>query len=101
MTVSGTKFTLTESDTTQNWTKTYNKTGNDALSSAEAILEMAANNLTKFSSDPFTGFTVNGSPAGTAGTVNQIDLGSASDPCDSTSSLTSNENFTVTWLNAC
>lgn len=102
---SGSSYTLTLKDVTENWTNTVTKSlSGTKNNSAEAVLEMAANNLTKFSTDPFSSFTVNGSAAGTAGTVNQMEIstsGGSSGVCDSTSSLSSNENFTVTWLNAC
>ena len=99
---SGTSYTLTLEDETQGWTNTVTKTGSDANSSAEAIMEMAADELTKWSgTDPFTSFTVNGVAAGSAGTTHQMEIESGSTLCDTTSSLSSGENFTETWDNLC
>ncbi len=103
---SGTKYTLKLTDNTQGWTNTVTKSLSAADSSAEAVMEMAANSLTKWSgTDPFTSFTVDGSPVGsyTASqyTIYQMEIENGSTLCDSTSALSSNENFTTTWLNAC
>ncbi len=102
---SGTKYTLTLKDLTQGWTNTVTKSLSADDSSAEAVMEMAANNLTKFGTDPFTGFTVDGqaigSFTGSAYTIEQMEIQNGSTLCDSTSSLANNENFTTTWLNAC
>jgi len=104
----GTKYTLVLEDVTQGWTNSVTKSISDADdSSAEAVEEMAANNLTKFSTDPFTGFTVDGDAAGSfpSADIQQMEITTTGDSsgtlCDSTSALTSEENFTVTWLNAC
>ena len=99
---SGTSYTLTLEDETQGWTNTVTKTGSNANSSAEAIMEMAADELTKWSgTDPFTSFTVNGEAAGSAGTTHQMEIEDGSTLCDTTSSLSSGENFTETWDNLC
>lgn len=103
VTRSGTSYTLTLKDETQGWTNTVTKTASgDANSSAEAIMEMAADELTPWSgTDPFTSFTVNGKAAGSAGTTHQMEIESGSTLCDTTSSLSSGENFTTTWDNLC
>lgn len=99
---SGTSYTLTLEDETQGWTNTVTKTGSNANSSAEAIVEMAADELTKWSgTDPFTSFTVNGVAAGSAGTTHQMEIEDGSTLCDTISSLSSGENFTATWDNLC
>lgn len=102
---SGTKYTLTLTDHTQGWTNTVSKSISADDSSAEAVMEMAANNLTKFGTDPFTSFTVDGSPVGSFTgsqyTIYQMEIENGSTLCDSTSALTGSENFTTTWLNAC
>lgn len=102
---SGTSYTLTLKDLTRGWTNTVTKSLKASDSSAEAVMEMAANNLSKFGTDPFTSFTVDGSPVGSFTgspyTIEQMEIENGSTVCDSTSGLTSNENFTVTWLNAC
>ena len=102
---SGTSYTLTLQDITEGWTNTVTKSLSAKDNSAEAVMEMAANKLSKFGTDPFTGFTVDGSPigsfTGSPYTIEQMEIENGSTVCDSTSGLTSNENFTVTWLNAC
>ena len=102
---SGTKYTLTLTDHTQGWTNTVSKSISADDSSAEAVMEMAANNLTKFGTDPFTSFTVDGSPVGSFTgsqyTIYQMEIENGSTLCDSTSALSSEENFSVSWLNAC
>lgn len=103
VTRSGTSYTLTLEDETAGWTYTITKTASgDANSSAEAIMEMAADELTKWSgTDPFTSFTVNGVAAGSAGTTHQMEIQDGSTLCDTTSSLSSGENFTTTWDALC
>ncbi|HEV2639984.1 MAG TPA: G1 family glutamic endopeptidase [Actinocrinis sp.] len=100
--VSGTTFTLSESDTTQGWTKTYTKTGNDRLSSAEAILEDLGSGIGQvadFGTIPFTGLTSNGKPLATAGTPNSTNLERGSTLLTKNSALTGGA-FTITWLHA-
>jgi len=103
---SGTSYTLKLTDNTADWTYSVSKKLSADDSSAEAVLEMAANNLTKFSTDPFTSFTVDGEAIGSytssAYTIQQMEIDTSSGSlCDSTSGLTNNENFTVSWLSAC
>jgi Peptidase A4 family len=102
---SGTNYSLVLKDITQGWTNSVTKSLSAKDNSAEAVLEMAANNLTKFSTDPFTGFTVDGSPigsfTGSPYTIQQMEIKVGGTVCDSTSALTNNENFTVKWLSAC
>ena len=101
----GTSYTLVLKDLTQGWTNSVTKSLKAADSSAEAVMEMAANHLTKFGTDPFTGFTVDGKAVGTYTsspyTIEQMEIKVSGTLCDSTSSLSGNENFTTTWLNAC
>jgi len=102
----GTTYKLTLMDNTQDWTYTTSKKFLADDSSAEAVLEMAADNLTKFTTDPFTSFTVDGesidSYTSSTYTIEQMEIDASSGTvCDSTSGLTGEENFTVTWLNAC
>jgi Peptidase A4 family len=98
---SGTSYKLVLEDITQGWTNSVTKSLSAKDSSAEAVLEMAASHLTKFSTDPFTGFTVDGSPAGSLSGNVQMEIKVSGTVCDSTSALTNNENFTVKWLAAC
>ncbi len=103
---SGKSYTLTLTDNTQSWTYTVTKSLSADDSSAEAVMEMAADNLTKWSgTDPFTSFTVNGEAVGSFSsspyTIYQMEIENGSTLCDTTSALSSNENFTETWDNAC
>ncbi|GAA1227117.1 G1 family endopeptidase [Kitasatospora nipponensis] len=100
--VSGTSFTLTESDTTQGWTKTYKKSGSDQLSSAEAIVEDLGSNIpavAKFGAINFTGVTANGSPLASAGTLNATSVERGNTPLTANSGV-SGGNFTLSWLHA-
>jgi hypothetical protein len=106
VTRSGSTYTLKLVNNTEGWTYSINKSASDKNSSAEAVMEQAGDHLTKWNgTDPFTSFLVNGSPVGsfTASTytIYQMEIQNGSTLCDSTSALSSNENFTETWLNAC
>lgn len=103
---SGTSYKLTLEDITQGWTNSVTKSISASDASAEAVMEMAANHLTKWSgADPFTDFTVDGQPIGSYSsspyTIEQMEIENGSTICDTTSGLTGNENFGVTWDNAC
>jgi Peptidase A4 family len=102
---SGKSYKLVLEDITQGWTNTVTKSLSADDSSAEAVMEMAADSLTKFGTDPFTSFTVDGQPVGSYSsspyTIEQMEIQVNNTLCDSTSALTSEENFTTTWLNAC
>jgi hypothetical protein len=107
--VSGKKFTLYLDDSTEGWshTTTASLTSTPARSSAEVIAEAPCCtasggilNLTNFGTVNFTGSTANGKAIGTAALdpveINMTDSsGNLRDTC---SSLTSNENFSCTWL---
>jgi hypothetical protein len=101
----GTKYKLTLEDITQGWTNTVTKSITAKDNSAEAVMEMAASHLTKFGTDPFTSFTVDGQPIGSFSgspyTIEQMEIKVSGTLCDSTSALSGSENFTTTWLNAC
>jgi hypothetical protein len=101
----GTDYSLVLKDITEGWTHSTTQSLKAKDSSAEAVEEMAAPHLTKFSTDPFTGFTVDGKAIGTYTgspyTIEQMEIKVKGTLCDSTSGLTDNENFTVTWLHAC
>ena len=99
---SGTSWTLTESDTTQGWTKTYHKSGNDQKSSAEAILEDLGSNIppvADFGAVNFTNITANGAPLASAGTVNSTDIERGNTPLTDNSAL-SGGDFSINWLGA-
>jgi len=103
---SGTTYKLTLVNNTEGWTYSVSKSLSANNSSAEAVMEQAGDHLTKWTgADPFTDFTVNGSPVGSFSgspyTIYQMEIQNGSTLCDSTSALSSNENFSTTWLNAC
>jgi Peptidase A4 family len=102
----GTDYTLKLEDITQGWTNSVTKSISAKDASAEAVMEMAANHLTKWTgTDPFTDFTVDGQPigsyTGSPYTIEQMEIEDGSTVCDTTSALSGNENFTETWDNAC
>ncbi|WP_329576028.1 G1 family endopeptidase [Kitasatospora sp. NBC_01250] len=100
VTVKGTSFTLTESDTTQHWTKTYHESGSYQLSSAEAIVEDLGDGVgpvADFGSIAFSNVTVNGSPLASAGTLNSTDLSRGDTPLTS-NSQPSGSGYTINWL---
>lgn len=101
----GTSYTLKLEDLTQGWTNTVTKSISAKDSSAEAVMEMAANHLSEFGKDPFSDFTVDGQPigsfTGSPYTIEQMEIKVKGTLCDKTSGLTDGENFTVTWLHAC
>jgi hypothetical protein len=103
--IGGKKYKLTLKDLTQGWTNTVTRYISAANDSAEAVMEMAANHLSDFGADPFTDVTVDGHPIGSytssAYTVEQMEIKVKKTLCDSTSGLSDNENFTVTWKNSC
>lgn len=101
----GKKYRLRLEDLTQGWTNTVTRYIAAKDNSAEAVMEMAANHLSDFGKDPFTDFTVDGRPIGSytssAYTIEQMEIKVKKTLCDSTSSLSDNKNFTVTWKNSC
>ncbi len=99
--VSGSKFTLKLSDTTQGWSKTTTKSSSTAEdASAEIIAEAPSSSsvlpLTNFGTVNFTGATANGQPIGDFG-PDQIQMASGSTTKATTSALSGGENFSVTW----
>lgn len=92
----GPNYTMTLSDTTQNWSRTFH----DSLSSAqdatsEAIMERLSDNVDNFGSVTFTGCKLDGKEFGSYSTrrdvvsnngITQVDTGSLS-----------GDRFTMTW----
>lgn len=101
----GTDYKLVLKDLTRGWTNSVTRSLKAKNASAEAVMEKAAPHLTKFGTDPFTAFTVDGQPigsyTGSPYTIEQMEIKVSGTLCDSTSGLSSNEDFTTTWLNAC
>jgi hypothetical protein len=100
-----TSFALTISDTTQGWSRTTTKTVAKAKrASAEVIVEAPSTEigpvpLANFGTAAFTKAKVDGTAIGKLNPVT-IDMVSGSTLEDSTSALTKNKDFTVTWLNS-
>jgi hypothetical protein len=96
-------FTLTLTDNTAGWTETQNQSSSSAsLASAEVIAEAPSDSsgplpLSDFGSVDFTGSTANGNPIGnyTSDPMNMVSSSGTTEA--STSSLSSGEDFSVTW----
>jgi hypothetical protein len=101
----GDRYKLMLKDVTEGWTNTVTKSIKAKDASAEAVMEMAASHLTDFGPDQFTGFTVDGKPIGSYTSspfkIEQMEIRVKGTICDSTSSLTAEKDFLVTWQNAC
>lgn len=99
--VSGSSWVLTESDLNTGWTKTFDETGTDKLSSAEAIIEDVGSGseppVPDFHTVTFTSLTVNGEPFASAGTAQKTTLERGSTKLSKESALTGG-NFSITWL---
>jgi hypothetical protein len=105
----GENFTLTISDTTQHWTESTEQTLGEtpSLSSAEVITEAPCCTgdggilpLTDFGTVSYTSATANGEAIGTSSLdPEQIYIADSEGRAeDSTSSLTSGEDFSNTWI---
>jgi len=100
--VSGSTFTLTLSDSFNDGTTTTEKTSSTAQDySAEIIAEAPSSStgvlpLSNFGTASFTGSTANGQPIGNF-SPDKINMASGSTTKATTSSLSSGENFSVTW----
>lgn len=96
-------WTLTESDTTTGWTKTFHPTPKNPpqKASAEAILEdigsSGAPPLPDFGTVTFSNITVGGSPLASAGHVHKTTLERRTTPLSKESPL-SGGTFSITWL---
>jgi hypothetical protein len=105
VTATGTVFTLKLTDTTEGWTRTEHKTLKSAKkSSAEVIAEApcctsggAILPLTDFGTVSFTNAEVDGSPIGNLA-PHRISMGTKAKPKDSTSALSGENAFSVTWV---
>ncbi|HEY1627559.1 MAG TPA: G1 family glutamic endopeptidase [Streptosporangiaceae bacterium] len=99
----GDAFTLTLSDTTENWTQTTKATSPGAtLGSAEVIAEAPSDGqqvlpLGNFGTVSFTNATVNHDALGSEGGLNAITMASNAGPLATPSALNANNAFAVTW----
>jgi hypothetical protein len=101
VTVSGSAWTLTESDTTTGWTKTFHRRKSAQELSAEAIIEDigGAPPVPDFNTVTFSNITVNGSPLASVGTVHKTTLQRGSTFLSKESPL-SGGTFSITWLHS-
>ena len=102
----GDAFTLTLSDTTENWTQsTKANSPGAALGSAEVIAEAPSNGqqvlpLGNFGTVDFTGATVNKQALASESGLNAITMASQAGTLATPSALTGDNAFTVTWENS-
>ena len=102
VTVSGTNYTLTLTDSTQGWTQTEHETGSFSNSSAEVITEAPSSSegplpLADFGTINYSGASANGSSMGSQNPTSITMVGSSGDQLDSTSALDGSGGFSNTW----
>lgn len=100
--LSGSTWTLSESDPMQGWTKTfhYAKPAADKLASAEAIVEDIGGGVPKlddFGTVTFSNLVVNGEPFTSVGTAHVTTMQRKKTLLSSESALAT-ESFSITWL---
>jgi hypothetical protein len=102
VTVSGTNYTLTLTDSTQGWTQTEHETGSFSNSSAEVITEAPSSSegplpLADFGTINYSGASANGSSMGSQNPTSITMVGSSGDQLDSTSGIDGSGDFSNTW----
>jgi hypothetical protein len=102
VTVSGTNYTLTLTDSTRGWTQTENETGSFANSSAEVITEAPSSSqgplpLADFGTINYSGSSANGTSFGSQNPTSITMVGSSGDQLDSTSAIDGAGDFSNTW----
>jgi Peptidase A4 family len=102
VTVSGTSYTLTLTDSTQGWTQTENETGSYSNSSAEVITEAPSSSegplpLADFGTINYSGSSANGTSLGSQNPTSITMVGSSGDQLDSTSGIDGSGDFSNTW----
>jgi hypothetical protein len=104
VTVSGDTYTLTLTDSTQNWTQTENEVESGlADSSAEVITEAPSTQsgplpLADFGTVGYGGSTANGSSMDSQGPTLITMVASSGDQLDSTGSMDASGDFSNTWM---
>jgi hypothetical protein len=102
--VSGSTYTITLTDHTQDWTQSENETGGGLSgSSAEVITEAPSTEsgplpLADFGTVNYSGSTVNGSSMGLQSPTGIIMVGASGDQLDSTSAMDGSGDFSNTWM---
>jgi len=102
VTVSGTSYTLTLTDSTQGWTQTENETGSFSNSSAEVITEAPSSEegplpLADFGTINYSASSANGTSLGSQSPTSITMVGSSGDQLDSTSGIDGSGGFSNTW----
>ena len=102
VTVSGTSYTLTLTDSTQGWTQTENETGSFDNSSAEVITEAPSSAqgplpLADFGTINYAGASANGTLMSSQNPTSITMVGSSGDQLDSTSAIDGSGDFSNTW----
>ncbi len=102
VTVSGTSYTLTLTDSTQGWTQTEHESGSYSNSSAEVITEAPSSSagplpLADFGTINYSGASANGSSMGSQNPTSITMVGSSGDQLDSTSAIDGSGDFSNTW----
>ena len=105
VTVSGTSYTLTLTDSTQGWTQTENETGSFSNSSAEVITEAPSSEagplpLADFGTINYSASAANGTSLGSQNPTSITMVGSSGDQLDSTSGIDGAGGFSNTWQGA-
>ena len=97
---SGTKYTLTLADPSQNWSRTFNSSLSGAQdATAEVIMERLTDSLDNFGSMSFTGCDLDGSPFGNSSTISYVLTNNSNTTQASTGAL-NGDHFTMTWKHA-
>jgi hypothetical protein len=97
---SGTKYTLTLADPTENWTRTFTSSLSGADdATAEVIMERLTDNIDNFGSMTFTNCTLDGSPFGNSST-DQYVLANDSNTVQVATGALSGNHFSMTWKHA-
>jgi Peptidase A4 family len=102
VTVSGTSYTLTLTDSTQGWTQTENESGSYADSSAEVITEAPASAqgalpLADFGTIGYSASSANGTSFSAQNPTSITMVAGSGDRLDSTSALDGSGGFSNTW----
>jgi hypothetical protein len=97
---SGTKYTLTLADPTENWSKTFTSTLSGAQdATAEVIMERLTDTIDNFGSMTFTNCTLDGSPFGNSST-DKYTLANNSNTVQVTTGALNGSQFSMTWKHA-
>ena len=102
VTVSGTSYVLTLTDSTQGWTQTENESGSYSDSSAEVITEAPSSSqgplpLADFGTINYSGSAANGTSFGSQNPTSITMVGSSGDQLDATSAIDGSGDFSNTW----